>query len=1161
MANIRKTFNFREGVKVDDSVLVVAGQRVGIGSTIPSKVLDINGDVISSGHVEVSDFKVTGISTFGDVKIGTGITVQASSGIITANAYYGDGSTLDNLPTSQWVDTDVGLGFTSIYAQGNVGVGTTDPRFSFQVGSNPDTVGKKGVGINSLTGDVKASGIVTALKFVGDGSLLENLPAGEIGGVVENANIANYAHVAGIATLAQGLTGTPDIHVGYVTATSAKFTGVVTATVNFDGDLVGNASSSSVTSALKQDLDYTMGGTKVFSAGIGSFSSVGIGTTNPQTDIQIVKSNGSEIVFGRDNTSTGNNGSLRFGKINGALPYSGETSLDVLNYGRGNFNYYIEGGSPGIDTGSFYWQRGNISRLMALTYEGRLGIGVTLPDHTFHVVGTSTVTSNSFFGNDVEIKNDLNVLGALTVGSFNIGEFTGNLIGNVYAATGVSTFNDLKVVGVSTFNSEVGIGTEATLGNALSLNSLDTHRVFVTSSGVIGIKTTETFDNISINALTGSAVLSNIGIGSTNPEVSPVNFSDAGKIGVTTTNRFMLPPKITGAERSNIGAGITDGALIYNTDNNRIEVWNGTSWQPASAGGASGISAVVEDTTPQLGGNLDLNSKTINGTGNINITGSVTATSLVGDLTGNVQGDLTGTVQTAAQPNITSLGTLNSLDITGKLTVGTAITASAGVITAIDFVKLDGTPLAGGVGIQTVDGVVGYGITFLDFRGSAIGEITPPFSGISTINIVDTTGGSGYSNSDVDAHLNTSSAATGEILSWNGADYDWLHPNYTGGITKCAIIQDVKGNGVGGGSTTINQWLPRALNTEIDPQNFVTLSTHSEGFDYFTLNPGTYKIKWECPAFQCGLFQTRLVYTDSESFTIGLTTALGASQYSGNSNDPAGGNYSDANTLSNGEHIVTVTQTTYFRIEQNIRFNYNSNSTMVLGTPATRGNDEIYTRVGIEDLATAVKNSGNSVFVQHDSANVGIATLIDFTTNLDVTPVHAGIVTVTASGGGGGISDGDKGDIVVSNSGSTWVLDTSGVTANTYTNATVTVDAKGRITSASSGSGGGGGTVSSGTFTAVAGSPSTLETYAYDSAELVFEYTVFIKNSVDYQSQKLLVMRDGLTVHSTQYGIMYSNNLLAQLDATISGTNLLLRVTPETGVNGSTTYRIKREVT
>ena len=100
----------------------------------------------------------------------------------------------------------------------------------------------------------------------------------------------------------------------------------------------------------------------------------------------------------------------------------------------------------------------------------------------------------------------------------------------------------------------------------------------------------------------------------------------------------------------------------------------------------------------------------------------------------------------------------------------------------------------------------------------------------------------------------------------------------------------------------------------------------------------------------------------------------------------------------------------------------------------------------------------------------------------------------------------------------------------------------------------------SGTFTATAGSPSTLNTYAYDSVELVFEYTVFVKNGSDYQSQKLLVMRDGTTVTSTQYAIMYSNDLLVQLDAVINGSNLLLRATPETGVSGSTTYRVKREV-
>ena len=33
--------------------------------------------------------------------------------------------------------------------------------------------------------------------------------------------------------------------------------------------------------------------------------------------------------------------------------------------------------------------------------------------------------------------------------------------------------------------------------------------------------------------------------------------------------------------------------------------------------------------------------------------------------------------------------------------------------------------------------------------------------------------GSGYTNVDVDAHLNQSTANTGEYLSWNGTDYDW----------------------------------------------------------------------------------------------------------------------------------------------------------------------------------------------------------------------------------------------------------------------------------------------------------------------------------------------------------------------------------------------------
>ena len=53
--------------------------------------------------------------------------------------------------------------------------------------------------------------------------------------------------------------------------------------------------------------------------------------------------------------------------------------------------------------------------------------------------------------------------------------------------------------------------------------------------------------------------------------------------------------------------------------------WNGTNWV------SSKNTTVLADTTPQLGGNLDLNSQDITGTGDINVTGTITATSFSGD--------------------------------------------------------------------------------------------------------------------------------------------------------------------------------------------------------------------------------------------------------------------------------------------------------------------------------------------------------------------------------------------------------------------------------------------------------------------------------------------------------------------------------------------------
>ena len=62
--------------------------------------------------------------------------------------------------------------------------------------------------------------------------------------------------------------------------------------------------------------------------------------------------------------------------------------------------------------------------------------------------------------------------------------------------------------------------------------------------------------------------------------------------------------------------------------------------------------------------------------------GVVTATTFVGALTGNP----TGTLQTAAQPNITSVGTLSSLNVSGSVSIGGTLTYED--VTNIDSVGI-----------------------------------------------------------------------------------------------------------------------------------------------------------------------------------------------------------------------------------------------------------------------------------------------------------------------------------------------------------------------------------------------------------------------------------------------------------------------------------------
>jgi hypothetical protein len=83
----------------------------------------------------------------------------------------------------------------------------------------------------------------------------------------------------------------------------------------------------------------------------------------------------------------------------------------------------------------------------------------------------------------------------------------------------------------------------------------------------------------------------------------------------------------TNAERLTITPEV--GELVYTTDTKLVYVGDGATQGGISvAGGVGGsfLTELLQDTSPQLGGDLDLNNSNIIGAGNININGTITAT-------------------------------------------------------------------------------------------------------------------------------------------------------------------------------------------------------------------------------------------------------------------------------------------------------------------------------------------------------------------------------------------------------------------------------------------------------------------------------------------------------------------------------------------------------
>jgi hypothetical protein len=186
-----------------------------------------------------------------------------------------------------------------------------------------------------------------------------------------------------------------------------------------------------------------------------------------------------------------------------------------------------------------------------------------------------------------------------------------------------------------------------TLGTADVVSDMNT---LATADVVSDMNTLATADIVSdMNTLATADVVADMNTLGTADVVSDMNtLATASNV----TNMATVATNIIGvnsfAERYRVDSSdpttsLDEGDLAFNTTDNNLKFWNGTAWTSISPG----IANVVDDSTPQLGGNLDVQTNSIVTTSNRNVLLAPNGTGVV-EIKGNTNG---GTIQLNCEQN------------------------------------------------------------------------------------------------------------------------------------------------------------------------------------------------------------------------------------------------------------------------------------------------------------------------------------------------------------------------------------------------------------------------------------------------------------------------------------------------------------------------------